>query len=229
MRVSKHTCSAEQAHQYQFPSDSRTEIACFEISNTSLVMGSAQRPEIFDQQALAKADIDLVKRSSGGGAVFVDGLNVIWVDVFAPKDSPLWHRDLAKNFEIVGGCWQRAFSECGMRLEMVTSSTSKSAEARLVCWAGIGWGELVVGNRKILGLSQRRNRWGARVQGMAVLDDSVLRAAEFFTPETLKDSGCTKAELISAIGDYQQLPELNVKRFTKALISQFEALLVSSD
>ena len=39
----------------------------------------------------------------------------------------------------------------------------------MVCFAGIGPGEVLVGGRKVVGISQRRNRGGARFQCAALL------------------------------------------------------------
>jgi hypothetical protein len=40
----------------------------------------------------------------------------------------------------------------------------ESRWSRLVCFAGVGPGEVLVGERKVVGMSQRRTRDGARFQ-----------------------------------------------------------------
>ena len=142
----------------------------------ALVMGSAQREPDFDLAALARDGVGLAPRRSGGGAVFIDPAAVVWVDVLAPRGSRYWADDLGQTFVSVGEAWQRAFASLGVSTDMVRAAPDRSEEARLACWAGLGWGELTIDGVKVMGLSQRRTRWGARVQGMAVLDGGADRA-----------------------------------------------------
>lgn len=142
----------------------------------ALVMGSAQRETDFDVEALRNDDIALAPRRSGGGAVFIEPAGVVWVDVLAPRGSRYWSDDLGATFLRVGECWQAALRELGVASEIVQESPDRSPEARLACWAGLGWGEVTVDGAKIVGLSMRRTRWGARIQGMAVIDASADRA-----------------------------------------------------
>lgn len=183
--------SAAALHALDFPSDSRPAIWRMEPSRPALVMGSGQSGELFDRDALARAGIELAGRRSGGGAVWVDPDATVWIDVLAPRSTPLFSEDLTTTFLLVGRVWQRAFAALGIHLDLARVAP-KDPMARWVCWAGIGWGELfwpghlpasaggtgAVG--KVVGLSQRRTRWGARVQGLAVVDGSARRAGDWF-------------------------------------------------
>ena len=51
-------------------------------------------------------------------------------------------------------------------LEVHRGGMLDSAWSDLVCFAGIGPGEVLIGGRKLVGLSQRRTRHGLRMQGM---------------------------------------------------------------
>lgn len=142
----------------------------------ALVMGSAQRPTDFDVDLLADDGVELAPRRSGGGAVFIEPAGMVWVDVLAPRGSRYWSDDLGETFLHVGVRWQRALSQFGISSELVRESPDRTPEARQACWAGLGWGEVTVDGAKIVGLSMRRTRWGARIQGMAVIDASADRA-----------------------------------------------------
>jgi len=145
-------------------------------------MGSSQKPEQFDEQKLAADGVQLATRRSGGGAVFIDPDSTVWIDVVAPRSSSLWSNELAENFLIVGGIWQQALASLGVSTDLCADSPERTDAATLACWAGLGWGELSVGRSKVVGLSQRRTRWGVRVQGMAVLDGSSARVSNYLRP-----------------------------------------------
>lgn len=190
-RVQIHRGSAAILHDLDFPADPQPQVWRMEPSRTALVMGSGQSRELFDGEALARAGVELAGRRSGGGAVWVDPAVTVWVDVLAPRGSPLHSEDLTTTFLRVGRVWQRAFAALGVHLDLARVAP-KDPMARWVCWAGIGWGELFQPGHltaaaggtgpvgKVVGLSQRRTRWGARVQGLAVVDGSAGRAGDWF-------------------------------------------------
>jgi lipoate-protein ligase A len=168
-----------------------TQLWVMRPTSTALVMGSSQKPEQFDDQKLAADGVQLAARRSGGGAVFIDPASTVWIDVVAPRSSSLWSDQLAENFLIVGRIWQQAFATVGVATNLCTESPKRTDAATLACWAGFGWGELSVGRSKVVGLSQRRTRWGVRVQAMAVLDGSSARVSDYLhTPDqaTVRDA-----------------------------------------
>jgi lipoate-protein ligase A len=165
----------------------RTQLWVMRPTSTALVMGSSQKPEQFDDQKLAADGVQLAARRSGGGAVFIDPAAAVWIDVVAPRSSSMWSKELAENFLIVGRIWQQAFATVGVATNLCTESPKRTDAATLACWAGFGWGELSVGRSKVVGLSQRRTRWGVRVQAMAVLDGSSARVSDYLhTPDQAK-------------------------------------------
>lgn len=172
--------TAGELHARPMPTDGeRTELWVMRPTSTALVMGSSQRPEQFDNQKLAADGVQLASRRSGGGAVFINPASTVWIDVVAPRSSSLWSNELAENFLIVGRIWQQALAELGVTTNLCAESPERTDASSLACWAGIGWGELSVGSSKVVGLSQRRTRWGVRVQAMAVLDRSSARVSDY--------------------------------------------------
>ena len=173
-----------ELHALPMPTDGDSaELWVMRPTGIAVAMGSSQRPELFDQQRLRADQVDLAPRRSGGGAVLIDPQSVVWIDVLAPRSSSLWSAELGENFLIVGRIWQRALAGLGIEAEVCTESPVRTEAATLACWAGSGWGELLIGNVKIVGLSQRRTRWGSRVQAMAVVDGSSARVGDYFLPE----------------------------------------------
>lgn len=178
--VREFTASVEELHAIPMPTQGDTaELWVMRPSAPAVAMGSSQRPDQFDLDRLRTDGVQLASRRSGGGAVFVDPSVTVWIDVVAPRSSPLYSAELTENFLLVGRCWQTAFASLGISTELCIESGARSVESTLACWAGLGWGELTVGDAKVVGLSQRRTRWGSRVQAMAVLDRSSARVADY--------------------------------------------------
>lgn len=179
IHVHRRRGSAEALHALELPTGDSAEFWVLEPDRPAVVMGSAQRADAFDVDGLAAAGIDLAPRRSGGGAVYIEPAGVVWIDVLAPRSSPWWSDDLSQTFLQVGESWQQALADCGIESELIVGSPDRSPEARHACWAGLGWGEVTVEGVKIVGLSQRRTRWGARVQAMAVIDGSASQVVDW--------------------------------------------------
>jgi lipoate-protein ligase A len=128
------------------------------------VLGSAQPWEVADADACARAGVEIVRRRSGGGAVLLDPGAVLWVDLLIPRDDPLWDDDVGRASHWVGATWAKALTALGVDAVVHTGALVRTAWSPLVCFAGLGPGELVVGDRKVLGVSQRRSRHAARFQ-----------------------------------------------------------------
>lgn len=181
--VAAYRGTAAELHAVPMPTDGGAQIWTMEPTGAALVHGSTQKPEDF----VAVDGLELSGRRSGGGAVFIEPASVVWVDVLAPRGSSLWSDDLTMTFVLVGRVWRRALEACGLATDVVEADGRTDEAARVACWAGHGWGELVVEGRKVVGLSQRRTRWGARIQTMAVFDDSVVRVGDHLPPSALRD------------------------------------------
>lgn len=177
MRVEHHEGTAAELHALAMPEgDAPPALWVLRPTAPTLVMGSAQTEADVDVDALAGDGVELAPRRSGGGAVYIEPSGVVWVDVLAPRGSAYWSDDLGETFLRVGERWRAALARLGVSSEIVRASPDRSSEARLACWAGLGWGEVTVDGAKIVGLSMRRTRWGARIQGMGVIDASADRA-----------------------------------------------------
>jgi len=134
----------------------------FDAADPAVVFGSAQR----DVGGGRASGVPIV-RASGGGAVLVDPDRSVWVDVVIPRDDPLWNDDVGRSALWLGRVWQAALAELGVRGEVYRGRADRHPLARAACFAGVGPGEVVVDGRKLVGISQRRTRAGARFQCLA--------------------------------------------------------------
>jgi lipoate-protein ligase A len=133
------------------------------VSRPALVLGSTQPASVV--RPGVEADVDVVRRASGGGAVLLEPGRVVWVDVFVPADDVLWSPDVGRAFWWLGDGWAAALGSLGVsgavvhRGRLVTNRWSP-----YVCFAGLGPGEVTVGGRKVVGMAQRRTRAGSLFQ-----------------------------------------------------------------
>jgi lipoate---protein ligase len=88
----------------------------------------------------------------------------LWVDVVVPRDDPLWDDDVTRSFAWLGRCWRGALARCGVVGDVHAGPPVHRRSGRIICFAGLGPGEVVVDGRKVVGLSQRRTRAIARYQ-----------------------------------------------------------------
>ena len=140
-----------------------------EVVGPALVLGSAQK-ELPVRHDLARArGVDIARRRSGGGAVWLEPGGSVWVDLVIGRDDPLWDDDVTVAFGWVGRAWQRALADLGHASELHERSGPRGGWAQQVCFAGVGAGELTVAGRKVLGVSQRRTRSAARFQTLLLV------------------------------------------------------------
>ena len=143
---------------------SKAEAWRFEPSRPALVLGSAQDVALADRAEAGSAGLDVVRRRSGGGAVFVDPSRSLWLDVIVPPTDPRWSDDVRKASYWLGQAWANALRTIGIDGEVYDGGLEKTPWGRLVCFGANGPGEVLIEGRKTVGIAQRRTRDGARFQ-----------------------------------------------------------------
>ena len=137
----------------------------FDLDRSAIVLGSSQPAEHVVPVACALAGIDIVRRRSGGGAVLLQPGDALWVDVLIPSGHPRWTADINSSAWWLGEAWQRALRTVGVDGTTVHRGPMiRTPWSGHLCFAGVGGGEVLLGGRKVVGISQRRTRAGARFQ-----------------------------------------------------------------
>lgn len=163
--IERHVGSAASFHGRDLPDPPRRVVWWFEASTPSIALGSTQRTEVVDAELAKDQGIEVVRRRSGGGAVWLDGETVTWVDVVLPVDDRHWHDDVGHSAAWLGAVWAAALVDLGVEGAVVHDGPlTRTADAGLVCFAGLAPGEVLIGGRKAVGISQRRTRHAARFQ-----------------------------------------------------------------
>jgi lipoate-protein ligase A len=76
----------------------------------------------------------------------------------------LWSDDVATAFYWLGEVWVGALADLDVEAAVHRGGLTKTEWGSLVCFGSIGPGEVSVDGRKVVGMSQRRSRVGARFQ-----------------------------------------------------------------
>jgi lipoate-protein ligase A len=166
--VSHHRGGAGAFHARPLPDPAERALWWFEVERPALVLGSAQRFDVVDAAAASEAGVEVVRRHSGGGAVLVEPAGTVWLDVVLPAGDPLWEEDVGRAFHWLGRAWAAALVDAGLPAAVHLGPLVRSEWSRLVCFAGLGPGEVTVDGRKVVGIAQRRTRSAARFQCAAV-------------------------------------------------------------
>jgi lipoate-protein ligase A len=161
--------SAADFHARTIGDDPVPQVWVFDVTAPALVLGSGQRGGgVADDAACAAAGVDVVQRRSGGGVVLLVPGEVVGFDVVMPATD--LHAvgvrdDVGASMAWLGGHVAVALADLGVAADVHTGGMlACSAWCPLVCFAGIGPGEVLVDGDKLVGISQRRTRAGARFQ-----------------------------------------------------------------
>jgi lipoate---protein ligase len=157
--------TAAEFHALPIPDDPTPQIWVHEVTAPTVVLGSTQRDDVVDYDACAQRGVEVVRRRSGGGAVWLAPDEVVWVDVIIPRDAAGWSDDIHAPMVWLGEHLKAAFRNAGVVDVAVHDGAMVNTEhSRLICFDGLGPGELTCSAGKLVGMSQRRTRSAARLQ-----------------------------------------------------------------
>ena len=147
-----------------------------------LVLGYSQKHEILNPTALAALQIPIYHRRAGGTAVLV-GRHLLGLDVALPADSPLVLSDIVESYRWLGEAWVAALAGLDIQTRTVTVQEAREQRAllkqsdtreresllRRACYGSLSPYEVVVGQRKVVGLDMIRRRGGSLLQAGILL------------------------------------------------------------
>jgi lipoate---protein ligase len=206
-----------------FRSEPRRLVVAREVEHPTLVLGSTQRAELVDRLTVRARGVSVVRRRGGGGSVYLEPGDHLWLDAWIPRDDPLWTPDVGVAASWVGTWWASALGTFGLRGFDVHAGRSVPGEqGELVCFAGRGPGEVFSGGRKVTGLSQWRCREGALFSSCAYARwDPVPLVDLLVVDESVRD-GLIRDLLPAVVGVSDLSPAVtDLARLRDALLTSF--------
>lgn len=168
--------SPAELHAIQMPDPAHRAVWILDATEAALVLGSTQ-PEVVVQ------GLEVCRRNSGGGAVLVRPAEVLWIDVLVPRTDEWWDDDVGRAAHWLGETWRDALRTGTVHTDTLVS-TSWSSQ---ICFAGVGPGEVLIDGRKVVGISQRRTRAGARFQCAVLRTWDPSELARIFAPDEWRE------------------------------------------
>ena len=155
------TGTAADFHAMELPAE-RALWRC-QVQDPTVILGSTETVDDVDQNIAVESGLLVPRRRSGGGAVFVHPTDSVWVDITISRNDPLWKDDVVQSMLWLGDLFVEALSPW-VQAQVYRDSFSTGVDGRVVCFASSSPGEVFVGTDKLVGISQRRSRDGARFQ-----------------------------------------------------------------
>ena len=163
-----------------------------------LVLGYSQKHDVLNSEALATLQIPIYQRRAGGAAVLV-GPQLLSLDVVLPANHPLILPDIVESYRWFGEAWVEALLQLGVQARTVppieaheqqallkrAETREREAILRRACYASLSPYEVVVGQRKVVGLDMIRRRVGSLLQAGVLLQWETDTLAQLLgrTPE----------------------------------------------
>lgn len=205
----------------------------------ALVLGFSQKEAIINPVVLAEEAIPIYHRRAGGTAVLV-GTNLLALDVVLPAGHLLVHTDIVESYRWFGETWVRALHQLGIATRVVTPGEAhtqrmlaKQDEGReretvlgRACYASNSSYEVVVGQRKVVGLDMIRRRNGSLLQAGVLLSWQSERLARLLG-HTPAEQALLRRELPERAVGLDELAQHAVT--VQEIIQAFETALQSPD
>lgn len=182
------------------------------------------------------AGVDIVRRLSGGKAVF--HCAEVTYSVMACNQEALFPADISGTYKIISKCLAHGLA--GLGIKTVLAETGRALpddDFKACCFSVPSRNELLVAGRKICGSAQIRTNGGFLQHGSLLMDFDPVRTASFLLPvrtagqlQKLKDSVAAIREEIANPVDEKEICTGLKKGFTAVLGKEIiEESLTSSE
>ena len=141
-------------------------------SRDAVILGIGQSASQLDFEACREAGCDILRRISGGTAVYHDR-NTVSFQLVLPDGHPNLTYDIHRNYRLIAEIAVSMLASFGVqtRLASISEAGGDAPPSGLeaICFSSLSPYEILAGNRKLVGLAQVRRRTVSALQGMVYL------------------------------------------------------------
>ena len=144
----------ERAHHF---AAGECEIRIYEWDKATISIGLSQKKDTFNADLLAKDEVSLVKRITGGRAVWHH--REITYAVAAPLPSLAFGSDLYSSYRKISGILMFFLKKLSIEASLVRKKGYfRKSLSSPVCFQRVGLYEIEVGGKKLIGSAQKRGK-----------------------------------------------------------------------
>ncbi len=170
----------------------------------AVTIGYNQDFNNFNQEAISSCGFGLVKRPTGGRAIF--HADELTYSLTGTSPGTLFGNSLHESYMKINEALVLFLKRLGLEPE-ISGGESRNDMKSLVCFKSAGKHEIRVGGRKLVGSAQRRTRGVFLQHGSILVGPGHLQLPDFLLPDS-KGIGMSRQELAALTTDLQQ--ELNI-------------------
>jgi lipoate-protein ligase A len=153
----------------------------------------------------------------------------VWMDFWVPRGDALWDDDVVLSARWLGEAWAGALASLGVEGLQVHEGRSAATQwSGLVCFGGLGPGEVSVAGAKVVGLSQRRTREGARFLTVSILAWDPSRLARLLCLDRESEARATSHLLATATGLCEVVAGWNLGADGPSMVETVESRVAQS-
>ncbi len=168
-------CDLLAAHQ---PGDDPV-LRLYRWQPAAVTIGYNQDFEHFNHQAIKAGGFSLVKRPTGGRAIF--HADELTYSITGSSPGPLFGKTLNESYGKINEALVLFLRRLGLSVE-ISGGETREAMRSLVCFKSAGRHEIRVGGRKLVGSAQRRTRGVFLQHGSILTGNRHLQLPDFLLP-----------------------------------------------
>ncbi len=204
--------------------DAPPTLRLYTWASPTLTLGRGQPAAAADAAALAHDGVAVLRRPTGGTAVYHDETEVTYT-VVTHSDEPRISGSIAESYAGVSAALLHALRSIGLENGEAAAHPCNSVESvetrSPVCFIAPSAYEITVGGRKLVGSAQMRVRGGILQHGSIYLSGDVARICAYLSappaPAYVHARALTLAEALGRVVAWDELAQAVVAGFSTVL------------
>jgi len=192
----------------------------------SLSIGSFQKVDELNLDAVNGNGVPLVRRPTGGRAVLHDA--ELTYSVTCPIPSRFMPSELMGSYKKIGSCFLSGLRKLGVAAEMLPVNKNPERKCRPrdeshpLCFSSPSWYEVLADGKKLIGSAQRRLKGSFLQQGSLLIEldlDGLLSLMRFDDDDKMRSAREALASKMTGLSELGH--NVKIEELQKALIEGF--------